>query len=62
MDEKIVDLITKLAATGSSTALWFYGIYVIGTVLKFVVGFGCGLLAVLSMCKTIKETLNDKKD
>lgn len=36
MDEKIIDMIIKLVETGSTSALWFYGIYVGSTVLKFV--------------------------
>jgi len=55
MNEKIVDMIIQLADTGSTTALWLYGIYVVGTVSKFAIGFGCVYLAVTKFCSTGKE-------
>ena len=60
MNEKIVDLITKLADTGSTTALWFYGLYVFGTIAKFIVGFGCSVIGIKIFCNTWKK-VNDAK-
>ena len=60
MNEKIVELITKLAETGSTTALWFYGLYVFGSVIKFVIGFGCVLMGIKTFCKTWKGISNAK--
>jgi hypothetical protein len=57
MSDKIVDMITQLVATGSNTALYFYAIYVVGSVLKFVIGFGCLLLSVKKICAAIREAI-----
>lgn len=53
MNDRIVTLITELAASGGDTAIWLYGLYVAGTVAKFIVGFGCILLGIRKICKTI---------
>ena len=58
MSDKIVDMVVKLVETGSTSALWFYGIYVLGSVLKFVIGFGCILLSVTRFCATLKDICN----
>lgn len=61
MSEKIIDMITKLVETGSSSALWFYGIYVVGSVLKFVIGFGCCFLGVTKFCSTLRIICKEKQ-
>lgn len=61
MSEKIIDMITKLVETGSTSALWFYGIYVLGSVLKFVIGFGCFLLGVTKFCATLRAIYDKEK-
>ena len=58
MSEKIIDMVVKLVETGSTSALWFYGIYAVGSVLKFVIGFGCMLLSVTKFCATLTAICN----
>lgn len=60
MDEKIINMITQLVNTGSSTALWFYLVYIVGSVLKFIIGFGCLLLSVCKFCAVVR-TFSDKE-
>jgi len=55
MNEKIIDMICKLVDTGSSTAIWFYTIYVVGVTLKYLIGFGCLLLSVHKVARIVKE-------
>ena len=62
MNEKIVEMITQLIETGSSTALWFYIIYVVGGISKFVIGFGCLFLCVKRIGSIIKGCINEKKN
>jgi len=52
MNEKICELITELASTGGTTAIWLYGLYVVGGVLKYVIGFGCVLAGIYKACST----------
>jgi hypothetical protein len=61
MSEKIIDMVVKLVETGSTSALWFYGIYVLGSVLKFVIGFGCVLLSVTRFCAALKDICNKEE-
>ena len=61
MNEKIVDMIIQLADTGSTTALWLYGIYVVGTISKFAIGFSCVYAAVTKFCSTWKGIIESKE-
>ncbi len=60
MSEKIIDMIVQLVNTGSSSALWFYGIYIGGSVLKFMIGFVCAFIGLKYFCKTLTVLLGDK--
>ena len=61
MSEKICETILRLAESGGGTALWLYGIYVFGSVLKFIIGFGCVGFGVCKLCKTIKYAVDERK-
>ncbi len=61
MNENIINMITKLVETGSASALWIYGIYVVGSVLKFIIGFGCIFMGISKFCSTLRVICEEKK-
>jgi len=50
--EEITKTILELASKGGLTAVWLYSIYMLGAVLKFVIGFSCLIVSVRMACKT----------
>jgi len=52
MNDKICETIVQLAQSGGTTAIWLYGVYILGGVAKFLVGFGCVGFAVVKFCRT----------
>ena len=55
MSENLMNGIIELVRQGGSTALWIYALYMGGSMLKFIIGFGCLYAAVSKFCVTLRS-------
>jgi len=58
MNENLVQAILEMIQAGGNAAIVVYIVHVAGEVLKWGVGFGCILMSVRWICRTIKEYLD----
>lgn len=60
MSKELCEMIIQLANQGGTVAIWLFGLHIVGSVLRFIIGFGCFAYAVIKFCKTWKEIVNEK--